>query len=207
MAIKEIYQMVFDFKQEEIKDLVQAEIDAGTEISSILNEGLLAAMDEVGKLFSEGTLFIPEMLVAAQTMKAGLEVLGPHLGESGAAYKGKIVIGTVKGDLHDIGKNLVGMMLEGSGFKVFDLGTDVPEEDFLKSAKENNADIVALSALLTTTMPAMERATKMIKEELPNTKVITGGAPVTQAYADQIGADGYGADAPGAVTLATNLLS
>jgi 5-methyltetrahydrofolate--homocysteine methyltransferase len=164
-------------------------------------------MDEVGERFSAGELFVPEMLMAAQAMKAGLELLKPHLGEGGGQSKGVVVIGTVKGDLHDIGKNLVAMMMEGAGFEVVDLGVDVESEAFVKRAAEKSADVIALSALLTTTMPAMESTVKAVKEAGMHTKTIIGGAPVTQAFAEQIGADGYSADAPGAVKLVKTLVA
>ena len=205
MAIADIFKAVLAYDEAQAKSLTQAEIDAGSDIETILNDGLISAMDDVGKKFSEGDLFVPEMLMAAQAMKAGLQVLKPHLSSDSAANKGTVVIGTVKGDLHDIGKNLVSMMMEGAGFNVIDLGVDVDADKFVAAAKENNAKVVALSALLTTTMPAMEATVSAIKEAGIATKTIIGGAPVTQAYADQIGADGYSDDAPGAVELARSL--
>jgi 5-methyltetrahydrofolate--homocysteine methyltransferase len=205
MAIADIFKAVLAYDEAQAKTLTQAEIDAGTDVETILNEGLISAMDDVGKKFSEGDLFVPEMLMAAQAMKAGLAVLKPHLASDSAANKGTVVIGTVKGDLHDIGKNLVAMMMEGAGFNVIDLGVDVAAAKFVAAAKENGAAVVALSALLTTTMPAMEATVSAIKEAGLATKTIIGGAPVTQAYADQIGADGYSDDAPGAVELARSL--
>jgi 5-methyltetrahydrofolate--homocysteine methyltransferase len=201
----DIFKAVLAYDEAQVKSLTQAELDAGTDIESILNDGLISAMDVVGKKFSEGELFVPEMLMAAQVMKGGLEILKPHLGSDSAVSKGTVVIGTVKGDLHDIGKNLVAMMMEGAGFNVIDLGVDVDAEKFVAAAKEHNAQVVGLSALLTTTMPAMEATVNAIKEAGINTKTIIGGAPVTQAYADQIGADGYSDDAPGAVELARSL--
>ena len=164
-------------------------------------------MDYVGKQFSEGELFVPEMLMAAQTMKKGLEILKPKLGSGGSASAGKIVIGTVKGDLHDIGKNLVGMMLEGGGFEIVDLGVDVEPKTFVEEAKKHDAKIVGLSALLTTTMPAMEETVNALKEAGLTVKTMVGGAPVTKAFADKIGATGYSEDAPGAVELARKLAS
>jgi corrinoid protein of di/trimethylamine methyltransferase len=205
MAIADIFKAVMAYDEAQAKSLTQAEIDAGSDIETILNDGLISAMDDVGKKFSEGDLFVPEMLMAAQAMKAGLAVLKPHLASDSAANKGTVIIGTVKGDLHDIGKNLVAMMMEGAGFNVVDLGVDVEANKFVAAAKENNANVVALSALLTTTMPAMEATVNAIKEAGLATKTIIGGAPVTQAYADQIGADGYSDDAPGAVELARSL--
>ena len=205
MTTQEIFNAVLAFDEATVTARTQAEIDAGTAVDSILNDGLIGAMDEVGERFSTGELFVPEMLMAAQAMKAGLELLKPHLGAGGAQRKGTVVIGTVKGDLHDIGKNLVAMMMEGAGFNVIDLGVDVDAAKFVAAAKENNAAVVALSALLTTTMPAMEATVNAIKEAGIATKTIIGGAPVTQAYADQIGADGYSDDAPGAVELARGI--
>ncbi len=207
MPIKEISQGVLAFDKAKVKELTQTELDAGTEINTILNEGLIGAMDIVGKKFSDGEFFVPEMLQAAKAMKAGLEVLKPHLSGAAAVTKGTIVIGTVKGDLHDIGKNLVAMMMEGAGFNVVDLGVDVAADKFVQSVRENNAGVVALSALLTTTMPAMETTVTAIKEASLGAKTIVGGAPVTETYADQINADGYSDDAPGAVELARKLMA
>ena len=206
MAIKDIYEGVLSFQVDRVKELTQAELDAGTDIQSILNDGLISAMDEVGRKFSEGILFVPEMLMSAQAMKAGLEILKPHLTEEVSHSRGTVVIGTVKGDLHDIGKNLVAMMLEGAGLTVVDLGVDIEAEKFVAAAKENKADIVAMSALLTTTMPAMETTIKAVKEAGLKVKCIIGGAPVTEAFANQIGADGHSDDAPGAVELVRRLV-
>jgi len=209
MAIQDAYQAVLTFDAAKVTEIVKAEIEAGTDSSSILDEGLISAMDEVGKRFSDGELFLPEMLMAAQAMKAGLEVLKPHLSNFDLHYKGTVVVGTVKGDLHDIGKNLVAMMMEGAGFKIVDLGVDVDVENFISAAKENRADMVALSALLTTTMPAMKDVIDSLEEEgmRDAVKVIIGGAPVTQNFSQSIGADGYSPNAPGAVELAKNLLT
>jgi len=206
MAVKDIFEAVLAFNKAAVADGVKAELKAGNEIDEILNQGLIGAMDEVGKKFSAGELFVPEMLQAAKAMKAGLEVLKPHLSSESATSKGIIVIGTVKGDLHDIGKNLVAMMMEGAGFDVVDLGVDIDAEKFVKAASDHNADVVALSALLTTTMPAMEATIVAIKEAGIAAKTIIGGAPVTEAYADQIGADGYSEDAPGAVMTAREIM-
>ena len=208
MAIKDIYEAVLDLEngEEIIAGLVEKELANGTDINKLLQEGLIAAMDEVGKSFSEEKLFVPEMLMAAQTMKTGLKILKPKLGAAGQASAGVVVIGTVKGDLHDIGKNLVGMMLEGGGFEVHDLGVDVGPETFVESAKARKAGLVGLSALLTTTMPAMEETVVALKEAgLGHVKTMIGGAPVTRAFADKIGASGYSEDAPGAVELARKL--
>lgn len=205
MSLENIFQAVLTFDEATVKTLTQAELDKGSPIESILNDALIAAMDEVGKKFSEGELFVPEMLMAAQAMKAGLEILKPHLTADVASSKGTVIIGTVKGDLHDIGKNLVSMMLEGAGFNVVDLGVDVESARFVQAAQENKADVVALSALLTTTMPAMKTTIDAIKEVGMGVKTMVGGAPVTEAYANEIGADGYSDDAPGAVELARKL--
>ncbi len=207
MTVQDIFNAVLAFDEATVTSKTQAELDAGTDIGSILNDGLISAMDEVGEQFSAGELFVPEMLMAAQAMKAGLELLKPHLAEGQSQRKGTVVIGTVKGDLHDIGKNLVSMMMEGAGFDVVDLGVDVDSESFVKHAAEKKADVIALSALLTTTMPAMETTVKAVKEAGMAVKTIIGGAPVTQAFADQIGADGYSADAPGAVKLVKQLVA
>jgi 5-methyltetrahydrofolate--homocysteine methyltransferase len=207
MAIKDIYESILNLNDAEIVAQVQAEMDSGTTVASILQEGLIAAMDEVGQRFSEGDMFVPEMLKAAQVMKAGLEVIKPHLTESEMPRSGTIVLGTVEGDLHDIGKNLVAMMMEGAGFQVFDLGVNVAINTFIDEAKEKQADIVALSALLTTTMPAMQQTINSIKEAGLPVKIIVGGAPVTEGFAEEIGADGYGEDAPDAARLAKDLLA
>ena len=206
MSTQDIFNAVIAFDEATVTAKTQEELDAGTDIHTILNDGLISAMDEVGERFSTGELFVPEMLMAAQAMKAGLAILKPQLGDGPGQNKGTVVIGTVKGDLHDIGKNLVAMMMEGAGFEVVDLGVDVDSEDFVKNAAEKSADVIALSALLTTTMPAMETTVKAVKEAGMATKTIIGGAPVTQAFADQIGANGYSADAPGAVKLVKQIL-
>ncbi len=173
----------------------------------ILHEALIPAMDEVGRLFEQGEYFVPEMLVAAQAMRGGLALLKPHLAEKGIEPLGKVALGTVKGDLHDIGKNLVGMMLEGAGFQIIDLGVDAGSENFIEAIK-SGAQIIGMSALLTTTMPQMKVIIDEIKKQnLRDTiKVIIGGAPITQHYADQIGADGFATDASSAVALARSLI-
>ena len=207
MAVEDISQAVLTFNLAGVTDLVQKEIDAETDNEANLNKRLIGAMDEVGKRFSEGELYVPEMLMAAQTMKAGLELLKPHLTGDTARAKGTVVIGTVKGDLHDIGKNLVAMMMEGAGFHVVDLGVDVPAETFVSAAREHGAGVVALSALLTTTMPAMEGTIQAIRDAGVTAKTIVGGAPVTSGFADRVGAQGYSVDAPGAVELARKLMA
>lgn len=206
MALDNIKKAILDFEEDTIAGLVQKEVDGGTAVDAVLNDGLIAAMDEVGKLFSEGELFVPEMLMAAQTMKAGLKVIKPLLSEGGSEPRGTIIIGTVKGDLHDIGKNLVAMMLEGAGFNVIDLGVDVEVDAFIGAADENKADAICMSALLTTTMPAMEETVKAIAEKGLPYKAMVGGAPVSDAFAKKIGAN-YSEDAPGAVELARKLIA
>jgi 5-methyltetrahydrofolate--homocysteine methyltransferase len=206
MGIRDIYNAVLCYQIDTIPLLVKDEIDAGTDVTIILNQGLIAPMDEVGRLFSEGQLFIPEMLISAKTMKQGLEVLKPLLTKVGGVLNATIVIGTVKGDLHDIGKNLVGMMLEGAGFQVIDLGTDVATDTFISAAESQKVEVVALSALLTTTMPAMAEIVAALHKKGISCKTIIGGAPVSQQFADQIGADGYSADAAGATQLVKKLL-
>lgn len=189
-----------------VKEGVEEALAAGTSAGDILNGVLVPGMDEVGRRFKANEFYVPEVLIAARAMHAGMHVLQPLLSESEVPSAGKVIMGTVKGDLHDIGKNLVAMMLEGAGFKIIDIGVDQDIESFFKAASENKADIVALSALLTTTMPAMEETVAYFKEKATGIKTMVGGAPVTQDFANKIGADGYGDDAPGAVELARKLI-
>jgi 5-methyltetrahydrofolate--homocysteine methyltransferase len=205
MSVQDIFKAVVEFDADKVKELVRQEIKAGTPVEDILNKGLIAPMDEVGEQFSKGDLFVPEMLMAAKSMQGGLEIIKPLLAAADSKGRGTVLIGTVKGDLHDIGKNLVAMMVEGGGFTVVDLGVDVDADTFLSKVKEHGANAVALSALLTTTMPAMATITKKIKEQHADVSVIIGGAPVTQEFADEIGAHGYAEDAPGAVELLRRL--
>jgi 5-methyltetrahydrofolate--homocysteine methyltransferase len=186
----------------------QKAIDAGGSIQIIIDEGLIAAMDEVGDNFSKGTIFVPQMLRSAKTMQECMKLLEPLLKQGDTSSKGKVIIGTVKGDLHDIGKNLVSMMMEGAGFTVTDLGVDVSPEKFVQKAQEVEPDIVAISALLSTTMPAMPQTIEALQKAgiRDKVKVIIGGAPVTAKYAQEIKADSYGADAGSAVTEAKNLM-
>jgi 5-methyltetrahydrofolate--homocysteine methyltransferase len=187
---------------------VQAALDEGYDPGAILNEGMISAMDEVGQLFEKGEYFVPEMLISARAMQSGLAVLKPYLLEADIQPLGKVVLGTVKGDLHDIGKNLVGMMLEGAGFEVIDLGTDVAHEKYLDAVREFDPDFVGLSALLTTTMGQMENTIQALTEAgvRDDVKVMVGGAPVTQQFADSIGADLFAADASSAATKAKSAL-
>jgi 5-methyltetrahydrofolate--homocysteine methyltransferase len=170
-------------------------------------EAMTTGMDDVGRRFKNNEVFVPEVLVSARAMKTGMEILEPVLVESGITPKYTIVIGTVEGDLHDIGKNLVAMMLKGANFKVVDLGTNVSPQAFFDAAKEHNADLVGLSALLTTTMPSMKSTVEMIKSQGLEAKIMIGGAPITQEYADEIGADGYSPDAASAVDTARELVA
>ncbi len=207
--LKLVYQGVLDGDLENAIESVQKAIDSGLSADKILKEGLIPAMTEVGRLFEEGEYFVPEMLVAARAMQGGLEILKPLLVEEDVKPVGKVVIGTVKGDLHDIGKNLVAMMMRGSGFEVYDLGTDVPPDKFTEQAREKGADIVAISALLTTTMANMTKTIKAITEAglREKVKIMVGGAPLTDEYARKIGADGYARDASQAAKQALSLLN
>lgn len=203
-----IYNAILDGDVTGTQDGVQAAIGANLKPGDILGEGMIAAMREVGKRFEEGDFYVPEMLVAARAMQAGLSMLKPFLVDSDVKSAGRVAIGTVKGDLHDIGKNLVTLMLEGAGFEVNDLGVDVPPEKFVEAISHGNVDIVALSALLTTTMPQMKSTIEAIEQAglRHRVKIIVGGAPVTQDYANRIGAEGFSADASSAPALVHSLL-
>jgi 5-methyltetrahydrofolate--homocysteine methyltransferase len=206
--LNSINEAILNGDKETVVDRVQASLDAGISPGEILNEAMIKAMGTVGKLFEEGEYFVPEMLISAQAMKAGLEILRPLLIDTGIKPIGKVALGTVKGDLHDIGKNLVGMMLEGSGFEIMDLGTDVSPETFVDAVKQG-ANIVALSALLTTTMPAMAETIKALEAAglREDVIVLIGGAPVTDDFSKQIFADGFAPDASQASSLAKELIS
>ena len=206
MTVEAIFDGVISLDRKGVPSLVQEALDQGADPEAILNQGLIAALDEVGKRFSEGIMYVPEMLMAAKAMQGGLNVLKPKLKSGDAASQGTVVIGTVKGDLHDIGKNLVTIMLEGAGFAVHDVGVDVEHEAFVQKVQETNADILALSALLTTTMPGMETTIRMLKQACPSVKTIVGGAPVNESFARKVGADGYAGDAPDAVRACRKLL-
>lgn len=207
--LETIKKTVVDGKFREIEAQVQQAIDDGLDLNRIINEALISAMDVVGKRFADGDIYVPEMLVSARTMKLGLELIKPLLGSAEAENRGTILMGTVKGDLHDIGKNLVTMMLEGAGFKVVDLGVDVKIDDLIETLKREKADILGLSALLTTTMPEMQKVIETLQSEglRDQVKVLVGGAPIDQKFAEQIGADGYGEDAVEAVQLARRLVA
>lgn len=208
-VLEAIYQAVVEGNRQAVVEQVKAALTEGLEAQEILNQGLVAAMAEVGSLFEQGEYYVPEMLVAARAMQAGLAILKPELVAADIQPVGRVIAGTVRGDLHDIGKNLVCMMLEGAGFAIEDLGSDVTPEKFVEAVRAGPVDLVALSALLTTTMPNMKATIEAL--ELAGVrrqvKVIIGGAPVTQAYADQIGADGYASDASRAVRLAQTLMN
>ncbi len=206
--LKPVYEAILDGDMGGATDGVQAALDGEVAAGDILQTGLIPAMAEVGRLFEEGEYFVPEMLIAARAMKAGLEILKPLLVDSGIEPVGTVAIGTVKGDLHDIGKNLVAMMMEGAGFEIVDLGTDVGPEKFVEAAQAG-AGLIALSALLTTTMPSMAQTVEALSEAgvRDQVKVLIGGAPVTTEYAEQIGADGYAPDASQAATLAKEFVA
>jgi len=208
MDLETIKQRVIEGDAKGTAALAQQALDEGMPAQSILNDALIPGMGVVGELFEKNEYFVPELLLAARAMYAALDLLRPHLQAGDFEAAGKAVVGTVQGDLHDIGKKLVVIMLEGNGFEVVDLGNDVPPERFVEAVRENGSQLVGLSALLTSALPAMEETVRAIREYDPSgkVKVIVGGAPVTQAFADSIGADGFGRDATAAVTLARRLL-
>jgi 5-methyltetrahydrofolate--homocysteine methyltransferase len=210
MAILEdLTASIIDGDESKVRTIVQEAIKNKVSVKEILSDGLIGAMTLVGVKFKECEIFVPDVLMAARAMKAGMEILKPLFEKSGVQPVGKAVIGTVKGDLHDIGKNLVGMMVEGNGFEVIDLGVDVSPEKFVEAAKTNKADLCMMSALLTTTMPSMKETVDALKEAGLGGKVKTliGGSPVTQSFAQSIGADGYGSNATAAVELAKALIA
>lgn len=209
MSLDDVYQAVLEGDAEAAVSHVRASLDAGIPAGRILNQGCIAAMAEVGRLFEEGEMFVPEMLIAARAMQGSMNLLKPHLAEGEIVSAGKVILGTVSGDLHDIGKNLVGMMMEGAGFEVVDLGTDVKPSAFVDAVREHQADIIGMSALLTTTMPAMVATIEALEEAgvRDQVKIMVGGAPVTQAYADKVGADGFAPDASSATRKAKELLA
>ena len=202
--LERISTAVIEGDLDEIEDLTEDALDEDLSAEEILNNGLMPGMDYVGVEFRAGNMFVPEVLRSAKTMQGSMDILKPLLAESGAPMMGKVLLGTVKGDLHDIGKNLVGMMCEGAGFDVKDIGKDVAPEAFVEAVKEYEPDVVGMSALLTTTMRAMENTIKVLEEAgvRDQVKIMIGGAPVTQAFADQIGADGYASNAASASDLA-----
>lgn len=207
--VKELYEAILQGDRNAAGQKVNEALSRQVAPSVILNDGMIAAMTEVGRLFEEGEYYVPEMLVAARAMKEGLSILKPHLVESDIRSRGTVIAGTVKGDLHDIGKNLVCTMLEGAGFEVIDLGTDVTPDRFVEQLKERPADLVAMSALLTTTMPGMRVTIEAIEQAglRDKVKIMVGGAPLTEGYAREISADGYAPDASRAVALARSLVT
>ena len=188
-------------------EITKAALKENTAAKDVLDKGLIAGMDVVGVRFKNNEIYIPEVLIAARAMKMAMEILEPELVKAGVEPVVKLLIATVQGDLHDIGKNLVAMMLKGAGFEVIDLGVDVGPEKFVELVKAKGVQLVGMSALLTTTMPGMERTIKALKEAGVSAKIMIGGAPVTQGYADKIGADGYAADAASAVDMAKSLVA
>jgi 5-methyltetrahydrofolate--homocysteine methyltransferase len=189
-----------------VEELVQQAVEQKLDVAAVLHQGLISGMDVVGEKFSRGEYFVPEMLFSAKAMKAGLAILRPHMVDEASMTIGKVILGTVQGDMHDIGKNLVGMMLEGAGFEVIDLGINTPAEKFVETARQNPEAVVGMSALLTITMEKMKNVIQLLKSKGLKNKVIIGGAPVTQNFATQIGAEGYAPDASQAVIKTKELL-
>jgi len=206
--LEQISENLIKGKAKEVKELVDKAIKENINVADILNKGLLAGMSNIGERFKKNEVYVPEVLIAARAMKSGMEILKPLLAKAGVKPVGTVVVGTVKGDLHDIGKNLVCMMLEGAGFKVVDAGINVEPDKMVQLAKENNANVIGASALLTTTMTNMKMVVDSVKANglTGKVKVMIGGAPVTQAFADEIGADGYAPDAASAADLAKKLV-
>jgi len=204
--LKELYNAILEGQRDAAKEKVEKALADGENPAAVL-EAMVSAMGEVGRLFEEGEYFVPEMLIAARAMKTGMEILKPELVDADIKPAGTVIAGTVKGDLHDIGKNLVCMMLEGAGFQVIDLGSDVSPEAFVNAVKEHHPDFLAMSALLTTTMPNMQNTIEALEAAgvRNDVKVLIGGAPITDSYAEKIGADGYAPDASRAVKLAQSL--
>ncbi len=205
--LKALADAIINGDQNAAVEITRAALDEGTPAESVLNDGLIAGMDVIGGRFKKNEVYIPEVLIAARAMKMAMEILEPELAKAGVKPRGKFLIGTVQGDLHDIGKNLVAMMLKGAGFEVVDIGVDVGPEKFVEQANATGVQLVGMSALLTTTMPSMEKTLKALKEAGVSAKILIGGAPVTQGYADKIGADGYSPDAASAVDIAKTLVA
>ena len=205
--LKALADAVIKGDQSTAVEITKSALEEGTAAKNVLEEGLIAGMDIVGARFKKNEIYIPEVLIAARAMKMAMEFLEPELIKAGVKPVGKFLVATVQGDLHDIGKNLVAMMLKGAGFEVIDLGVDVSPEKFVEQVKAKGVQLVGMSALLTTTMPGMEKTVKALKEAGVSAKIMIGGAPVTQGYADKIGADGYAADAASAVDMAKSLVA
>jgi 5-methyltetrahydrofolate--homocysteine methyltransferase len=205
--LKALADAVIKGDQSTAVGITKSALEEGTAAKNVLEEGLIAGMDVVGARFKNNEIYIPEVLIAARAMKMAMEFLEPELIKAGVKPVGRFLIATVQGDLHDIGKNLVAMMLKGAGFEVIDLGVDVSPEKFVEQVKAKGVQLVGMSALLTTTMPGMEKTVKALKEAGVSAKIMIGGAPVTQGYADKIGADGYAADAASAVDMVKSLVA
>ena len=205
--LEQIKEQVIAGNAKKVKEYTDAAAAEGLHVSAILNDGLIAGMNVIGALFKNNEVYVPEVLMAARAMHTGLAAIKPLIASAGLKEKAVIAIGTVKGDLHDIGKNLVIMMLEGAGYKVIDLGVDVPTEKFLQAIEEHHPQVIGISALLTTTMTQMKDAVGKLKANGANIKIIVGGAPVTPKFASEIGADGYAADGASAVETVENLLA
>ncbi|HUT66636.1 MAG TPA: corrinoid protein [Spirochaetota bacterium] len=203
---KGIAEALIEGNADKVKELVQAAVDENVGIKKVLDQGLIAGMEVVGVRFKNCEIYVPEVLVSARAMSAGMKILEPLLAKQGIKAKGTFVLGTVKGDLHDIGKNLVGMMLKGQGWKVVDLGVDIDADKFIESAIKEDADVIGLSALLTTTMVNMKGVIELAKTKDCKSKIVVGGAPLTKSYADEIGADGYAPDAATAVEIVQSLV-
>jgi 5-methyltetrahydrofolate--homocysteine methyltransferase len=206
--LQQISTAVIEGNVGDIHDLTEDALDEGISAEQVLNQGLMPGMDYVGVEFKAGNMFVPEVLRSAKTMQGSMDILKPLLAQAGVKTVGKVLLGTVKGDLHDIGKNLVGMMCEGAGFEVKDIGKDVAADQFVEAVKDFEPDVLGMSALLTTTMRSMESTIKVLEEAglRDKVKIMIGGAPVTQTFADQIGADGYASNAAGAADLAKKLV-
>lgn len=205
--LKALADAVIKGDQVTAMEITKTALEEGTAAKSVLEDGLIAGMSVIGERFKKNEVYIPEVLIAARAMKMAMEILEPELAKAGVEPVGRFLIGTVQGDLHDIGKNLVAMMLKGAGFEVVDLGVDVSPDKFVEQAKATGIGLIGMSALLTTTMPAMEKTVNALKEAGVTSKIMIGGAPVTQGYADKIGAHGYAADAASAVDLAKSLVA
>jgi 5-methyltetrahydrofolate--homocysteine methyltransferase len=205
--LKALADAIIKADQDTAVKITKSALDEGIPAKTILDKGLIAGMSIVGARFKKNEVYIPEVLISARAMKSAMEVLEPALAKAGVEPVGRFLIGTVQGDLHDIGKNLVAMMLKGAGFQVSDIGVDVPPEKFIEQAKATGIGLIGMSALLTTTMPGMEKTLKALRAAGIRAKVMIGGAPITQGYADKIGADGYAADAASAVDVAKKLLA
>ena len=205
--LKALADAVIKGDQSTAVEITKSALEEGTAAKSVLEEGLIAGMNVIGARFKKNEVYIPEVLIAARAMKMAMEILEPELVKAGVKPVGKFLIATVQGDLHDIGKNLVAMMLKGAGFEVIDLGVDIGPEKFVEEVKAQGVHVVGMSALLTTTMPGMEKTIKALKDAGVSAKIVIGGAPVTQGYADKIGADGYAADAASAVDMVKSLVA